>query len=91
MVSNGYYPKRGGDIQLILQPGYIDGGATGTTHGSWNPYDAHVPMLFYGWKVKPGKLSRETHMTDIAPTISALLKIQNPSGNVGEAVEEVLK
>jgi predicted AlkP superfamily pyrophosphatase or phosphodiesterase len=91
MVSNGYYPKRGGDIQMILQPGYIDGGATGTTHGSWNPYDAHVPMLFYGWKVKPGKLSRETHMTDIAPTVSALLKIQNPSGNVGQAVEEVLR
>ncbi|MHA4845787.1 alkaline phosphatase PafA [Flavitalea antarctica] len=91
MVSNGYYPKRGGDIQMILQPGYIDGGATGTTHGSWNPYDARVPMLFYGWKVKPGKLNRETHMTDIAPTISALLKIQNPSGNVGQAVEEVLR
>jgi len=91
MVSNGYYPKRGGDIQLVLQPGFIDGGATGTTHGSWNPYDAHVPMLFYGWKIKAGKISRETHMTDIAPTIAALLKIQNPSGNVGEAVEEVMK
>jgi predicted AlkP superfamily pyrophosphatase or phosphodiesterase len=90
-VSNGYYPKRGGDIQLILQPGYIDGGATGTTHGSWNPYDAHVPMLFYGWKIKPGKINRETYMTDIAPTVSALLKIQVPSGSVGQAVEEVLK
>jgi predicted AlkP superfamily pyrophosphatase or phosphodiesterase len=91
MVSNGYYPKRGGDIQMILQPGYIDGGATGTTHGSWNPYDAHIPMLFYGWKVKPGKISRETHMTDIAPTVAALLKIQMPSGNVGHVVEEVFK
>ncbi|RYG01729.1 MAG: alkaline phosphatase family protein, partial [Chitinophagaceae bacterium] len=30
MVTNGYYPKRGGEIQMILQPGYIDGGATGT-------------------------------------------------------------
>jgi len=91
MVANGYYPKRGGDIQMIMQPGYIDGAATGTTHGSWNPYDAHIPMLFYGWKIKPGKISRETHMTDIAPTVAALLKIQMPSGNVGEVVEEVLK
>ncbi|RYY31395.1 MAG: alkaline phosphatase family protein [Chitinophagaceae bacterium] len=90
-VSNGYYPKRGGDIQLILQPGYIDGGATGTTHGSPYSYDAHVPMLFYGWKIKPGKINRETYMTDIAPTVAALLKIEPPSGNVGEAVEEVLK
>ncbi len=90
-VSNGYYPKRGGDIQLVLQPGYIDGGATGTTHGSPYNYDAHVPMLFYGWKIKPGKLNRETYMTDIAPTVAALLKIEPPSGTVGEAVEEVLK
>jgi hypothetical protein len=30
-------------------------------------------------------------MTDIAPTIAALLKIQMPSGNVGEAIGEVVK
>src|SRR5206468_12215410 len=25
MLANGYYPKRSGDIQIILQPQYIDG------------------------------------------------------------------
>lgn len=88
---NGYNHKRSGDIQIILRPGYMYGGFTGTTHGSWNPYDSHIPLLFYGWNVKPGKTNRETHMTDAAPTIAAMLRIQMPSGSVGEVVEEVFK
>ncbi len=91
MVTNGYYPARCGDIQVIFEPGWIDGGATGTTHGSWNPYDAHIPLLFYGWNIKPGKSNREVYMTDIAPTIAALLRIQMPSGSVGKVIEEVTK
>jgi predicted AlkP superfamily pyrophosphatase or phosphodiesterase len=91
MLANGYFPKRSGDIQIILKPGYIDGGATGTTHGLWNPYDSHIPLLWYGYGIKKGKLNRETYMTDIAPTMAALLKIQMPNGAVGKVIEEVLK
>lgn len=90
MLANGYYPRRGGDIQFILQPNWIDGGSTGTTHGLWNPYDAHIPLLFYGWKVPHGKTNRETYMTDIAPTIAAMLHIQMPSGSVGHVIPEVV-
>jgi len=89
-VINGYHSKRSGDIQMILKPGYMSGGTTGTTHGSWNPYDSHIPLLWYGWNVKPGKTNREVHMTDVAPTISAMLRIQMPSGSVGEVIEEVM-
>lgn len=91
MVANGYYPARSGDIQIIMEPGWIDGGATGTTHGAWYPYDAHIPLLFYGWKIKPGKTNRETYMTDIAATVAALLRIQMPSGCIGRPIEEVLR
>lgn len=90
MMINGYYPRRGGDVQIVLQPGWIDGGPTGTTHGIWNPYDAHIPMVFYGWNIKPGNTKRETYMTDIAPTIAALLHIQMPNGTIGKVVEEVI-
>ena len=86
MVANGYYPEGERRYSNVLQPGYIDGGATGTTHGTWNPYDAHIPLLFYGWKIKPGKTNRETHMTDIAPTLAALLKFRCPAADVGELI-----
>ena len=88
-INNGYYPRRCGDIQFVLQPAYFDGGSTGTTHGLWNPYDSHIPLVWYGWGIKPGKTNRETYMTDIAPTIAAKLRIQMPSGNVGHVITEV--
>lgn len=88
-ITNGIFYPRSGDIQFVLKPGYIDGGKTGTTHGLWNPYDAHIPLVFYGWNVKPGKTNRETYMNDIAPTIAAMLRIQMPSGSVGKVITEI--
>lgn len=90
-LANGFFYNRSGDIQIILKSGYIDGGATGTTHGLWYPYDAHIPLLWYGWGIKKGKSSREVHMHDIASTLAALLRIQEPSGNIGQPITEVLK
>ena len=66
-------------------------GTTGTTHGLWNPYDAHIPLLWYGWGIKQGKTNREIYMTDIAPTLAALLRIQMPGGSIGTVITEVLK
>ena len=92
MAVNGFCRHRSGPIQIILKPGYYAGYApTGTTHGTWNPYDTHIPLLFYGWGVRKGELYREVHMTDIAATISALLHIQMPNGCVGKVIPEVLK
>jgi len=92
MLVNGYYPPRGGDIQIILLPGWIEGFASsGSTHGLWNPYDAHIPLLWYGWGINKGKTNRETYMTDIAATVAALLRIQMPSGTIGRVITEVIK
>ncbi|MGO4288877.1 alkaline phosphatase PafA [Chitinophaga sp. RAB17] len=89
MLSNGFNTKRSGDIQVILTPGYIDGGKTGTTHGLWYPYDAHIPLVWMGWGIHPGKTNRTVGMTDITPTLAALLHIQMPSGNVGQVIQEI--
>ena len=89
MISNGYNPLRSGDVYFILQPNWFDGGNTGTTHGAWNPYDAHIPLVFMGWNVKPGKTNKTYHMTDIAATLAAMLHIQMPSGSIGVAITEL--
>jgi predicted AlkP superfamily pyrophosphatase or phosphodiesterase len=91
MIINGYNPKRSGDIQFTFKPGYFDGSNKGTTHGAWNPYDAHLPCVFFGWGVKQGKTNRLTSMADITPTIAALLKIQMPNGCVGKVISEAIK
>ena len=91
----GYNYRRSGDILYVPEPGYYEYGSwsspVGTTHGEWNPYDAHIPLLFYGWKIEHGATSREVHITDIAPTVCQLLHIQQPNACVGEAIIEVTK
>jgi predicted AlkP superfamily pyrophosphatase or phosphodiesterase len=89
MITNGYNARLSGDVYFILKPNYFDGGKTGTTHGAWNPYDAHIPLVFMGWNVKPGKTNKTHHMTDIAATLAAMLHIQMPSGCVGEPITEL--
>ena len=73
-----------------LEPGVISYGPKGTTHGSGYNYDTHVPLLFYGNRIQPGKTYERTSVTDIAPTISALLGIALPNGATGTVIEEVI-
>ena len=91
-MSNSYFPTRSGQIQIIYKPGYIEGFLTGgTTHGAWYPYDSHIPLLWYGWKVPAGSSVNQVYITDIAPTLVAMLKIQEPNGSVGKVISELLK
>ena len=91
MVVNGYYRPRSGVIQFILNPGWYDNGGrtTGTTHGTWNPYDVHIPLLWYGWHIKAGETNRPTYMTDISATLATLLHIQAPNGCIGKPITEI--
>ena len=88
-ITNGYNARRSGDVYFILKSNWFDGGATGTTHGAWYPYDSHIPLVFMGWNVKPGKTNKTHYMTDIAATLAAMLRIQMPSGCVGEPISEI--
>ena len=89
----GYHYRRSGDILVVTDPQYYSYGSwsspVGTTHGDWNPYDAHIPLLFYGWKIPHGATSREVHINDIAPTVCQMLHIQQPNACTGEAILEV--
>ena len=88
-LANSYYFRRSGDIQYFYKPQYTDYTADGIEHGAWYPYDSHIPLVWFGWNVKPGKTNRETYMTDIAPTVTAMLHIQMPSGCICHVITEV--
>lgn len=91
-IINSYYPKRSGDIQLLYASQWLDDFEKGgTTHGVWNPYDSHIPLLWYGWNITPGNTQQQVSITDIAPTVAALLKIQMPSGCTGKVIEDIVK
>lgn len=91
LFRNVYNPNRSGDFYVMLQPGWFEGRNKGTTHGTIYAYDTHVPLLFYGWGIKPGQTLRRTHIADIAPTVAALLGILEPSGSIGNPIQEAVK
>jgi hypothetical protein len=77
-------------VEIVLNPGWFEAySKTGTTHGTWNPYDTHIPLLWYGWHIKKGSSNRLVNMTDIAATLAAMLHIQMPNGCVGKVIEEL--
>jgi len=91
LLVRGYNQKRSGHILYQLQPGWFSSNRVqGTTHGSVYSYDTHVPILFYGNGIKQGSSVNYYNITDIAPTLSMLLKIKLPNGSTGQPIGEVL-
>ena len=70
--------------------GYIAKRTYGTTHGSAFIYDTHVPLLLYGNGIQKGQTFKRTKISDIAPTICALLEVSTPTGVTGNPIGEAL-
>ncbi len=90
LLQNGYNQKRSGDVIMVKSPAVISYGRTGSTHGSALNYDTHVPLLFFGKGIAKGSTITKTEITDIAPTISALLGVSFPNGATGQPLEYVI-
>lgn len=95
LVKNNYHPSRSGDIYMVFKPrSYIndmDGLSIASAHGSPWRYDTHVPVIFAGYDVKPSRVNREVTPYDIAPTLSNMLGITQPSGATGHVLTEVTR
>lgn len=90
LLQLGYHQKRSGDILVVASPAFISYSKTGSTHGSGFNYDTHVPLIFYGFGINQGETLERKEITDLAPTISALLNISFPNGSIGEPIHEAI-
>ena len=89
-VARSFYPQRGPDVIVIMKP-YFLFGKSGTSHGSPYDYDSHVPLLFWGGAVESGVYSKLVGISDVAPTLAAILHVETPSGSVGHVLDQVAK
>lgn len=94
MIINGYNKKRSGDVIYVARADWENVPASknfkGNTHGQWNPYDTHIPFALYGWGVGHGRTAETVYITDIAPTICSMLRIQMPNSCVGSSREGMI-
>ncbi|WP_254048912.1 alkaline phosphatase family protein [Aliivibrio fischeri] len=94
LVKNNYHPQRSGDVYVVYQPrnfiNDMEGLTIASTHGSPWRYDTYVPVIFAGYNIDDKKVSREITPYDIAPTLSGILGITQPSGATGKVLPEVI-
>jgi hypothetical protein len=89
-VTVSYNARRSADLEILLEPYWIFT-ATGTTHGTAFSYDNHVPLIFMGRGIKPGRYSHAAAVNDVAPTLSEILEIETPAGSVGRVLSEMFE
>jgi predicted AlkP superfamily pyrophosphatase or phosphodiesterase len=92
-VSLGFFGPRSSDLVIVQEPYYLfsaSGTGQGTSHGTPYDYDNHIPIIFFGPGIKAGSYWQKIAMNDIAPTLSALLEIETPSGSIGRVLTEML-
>jgi hypothetical protein len=88
-VLHGFNAQRSGDLEIILEP-YWMRQAQGTTHGTPYGYDAHIPLILMGRRVRAGEYSDHAALNDLAPTIATQLGIEIPAGSSGRVLTEAL-
>ncbi len=88
---HGFYPSRSGDVVMVAEPFKYIAETITATHGSPYSYDTHVPTIIMGAGVEAGRYFEPATPADIAPTLSALLRITAPSNSTGRVLVEALK
>ncbi len=89
-VLNGFYPRRSGDLEVLLEPYWLfSASASGTSHGTTFSYDTHIPLIFMGTGIRPGQYTESIALNDVAPTLAVILAVEPPSGSSGRVLSEI--
>jgi len=88
-VERSFREDRSGDVVVILNPGWIFRGATGTTHGQPRDEDRRVPLFAWGAGVRPGSWDIRVSPLSIARTVGALFGFEAGAPDA-EVLEPVL-
>jgi predicted AlkP superfamily pyrophosphatase or phosphodiesterase len=74
LFRNSFFEPRSAHVIGRVKPNvYVDDYVGGTGHGTVHDYDRHVPVVFLGPGIRPGRYERECGPHEIAPTLAALL------------------
>jgi predicted AlkP superfamily pyrophosphatase or phosphodiesterase len=91
-ILNSFSPQRSGDVIVTLNPGWVErDNDYVTNHNSPYEFDAHVPLIWYGWTINRSTVNRQVNMTDIAATLSSLCKVPSPNASTGEPLFELFR
>jgi hypothetical protein len=83
------------DLQAVLtvtfKPNYYWYTTRYATHGTPYDYDAHIPVLFMGPMIKPGRYTAPIRSVDVVPTLADLLGIEPIEPVDGKSLKKLLQ
>lgn len=87
-MRKSFDPTRAAQLQIVLKRHWIASYRPGgSTHGSPQDYDTHVPLLFWGpGHVGRGEVSTPVEVADLAPTLAAIAGLPAPAQSQGRAL-----
>jgi arylsulfatase A-like enzyme len=78
-------------VVVTLNQGSVWGSYATGIHGSPWDDDGHVPLVFYGPGVKPGRYDEFARVVDLAPTLAAMLKVTPTDVLDGHVLKNALR
>ena len=88
--QRSFYPNRVGDVMYNgPENHYVTGSRTGTSHGSPYRYDSHVPLVFAGKDIAPGRHDEPARTVDLSATVAVILGIDPPDDIDGRVLPVV--
>ena len=75
-----YVSGRSGQFVIVPKPNYIIS-SDATTHGTHRAYDQHVPLIFFGSGVKPGRYQAPSTPADLAATLAWRIGLPMPGAD----------
>jgi predicted AlkP superfamily pyrophosphatase or phosphodiesterase len=91
LFKKAFYAPRAPHLNVLLKPGvYVNSAVGGTGHGTAYDMDRHVPVIFMGRDIKPGRYTQESAPEDIAPTLAHLLRLELPRERDSRVLLEML-
>jgi hypothetical protein len=91
LFKKAFYAPRAPHLNVLLKPGvYVNSATGGTGHGTAYDADRHVPVIFMGRGLTPGRYTQESAPEDIAPTLAQLLRLTFPRERDSRILSEML-
>jgi len=92
LFRNSFFQPRSPDVMVLPKKYiYLDDRPGGTGHGTPYEYDRHVPIIFMGPGIKPGKYEEPCGPEDIAPTLAKILGLDYPRESDSRLLQEMMK
>ena len=92
LYRNSFFEPRSPHLMVRLREHhYIKGSQSATGHGTPHDYDRHIPIIFFGHQIPPGRHSKACGPEDITPTLATLLGVPLPPMLDARLLTEVLQ